>query len=104
MSRSICLMMALVWVAGCQTTSQGDLQARPLGGLMIVCEPGDAGVYIDDQYMGQVSALSRRPLRLPAGPHRIEIRRDGFFSHFAEITIDEGVRQKLAVKLRKEPY
>jgi hypothetical protein len=72
--------------------------------VQIRCEPGDALVYVDDQYQGSVKALAARPLMLPEGSHRIEIRRDGYFSHFAEVTNAKGVQQRLEVKLRKEPY
>jgi hypothetical protein len=41
---------------------------------------------------------------VPEGPHRVEIRRDGYFPHFVELTAAKGVRQRLEVKLRKEPY
>jgi hypothetical protein len=79
-------------------------QTRPVGGLEIVCEPEDALLYVDDKYLGTASGLKIRPLKLAAGPHRIELRREGYFTHFAEVTITTGVRQKLRVKLRKEPF
>jgi hypothetical protein len=77
---------------------------RPLGGLLLTCAPEDALVYIDDTYQGTAAAASKRPLALPAGTYRVEVRRDGYFSHFAEVVISKGVQQRLEVKLRKEPF
>lgn len=77
---------------------------RPAGGLVVICEPQDALIYVDEKYLGATSGLKARPLQLSAGVHRIELRRDGYFTHFAEVTIEPGVRQRLTVKLRKEPF
>ncbi len=104
MPRTMWILLALVCFSSCKTTNPGPPQARALGGLVLRCEPMDAKIFVDDQYLGQVSALTKQPLHLPAGLRRVEIRREGFFSHFTEVTIDKGVRQKLTVKLRKEPY
>jgi hypothetical protein len=90
-------------LCACPTPGPG-IPVRPLGGVQIRCEPTDALVYVDDQYRGSVAALGARPLMLPEGVHRIEIRRDGYFPHFAEVTTAKAVQQRLEVKLRKEPY
>ncbi len=104
MPRMMWILLALLCLSSCKTTNPVPSQPRSLGGLVIRCEPMDAKIFVNDQYLGQVSALTKQPLHLPAGLHRVEIRRDGFFSHYTEVTIDKGVRQKLTVKLRKEPY
>jgi len=80
------------------------VSVQELGGLQIACEPADALLYVDDRYMGSVASLAKRPLPLPVGPHRLELRSEGHFAHFAEITVAKGVRHRLEVKLRKEPY
>ena len=50
------------------------------------------------------AVLQKRPLALAAGTRRLEVRRDGYFAHYAEVTIAKGVRQRLEIKLRKEPF
>jgi len=80
------------------------VKVRPLAGLLLACEPQDSTVYVDDKYMGSVKGLNERPLMLTEGVHRVEVRRDGYFAHFAEVKIVKGVRQQLTVKLRKEPF
>ncbi len=90
-------------LAACPPPGPG-VPARPLVGVQLRCEPPDALIYVDDQYQGSAAALASRPLMLPEGMHRIEIRRDGYFPHFVELTASKGVQQRLDVKLRKEPY
>lgn len=92
----------LVAWAACHPPSQPTV--RPLAGLRILCEPADATLYVDDRYFGSTARLGRQPLMLPEGFHRLELRRDGYFAHFAEVTLVKGVRQQLEVKLRKEPF
>jgi PEGA domain len=82
----------------------GVKSAQALGGLLMACEPADALLYVDDKYMGTVAGLATKPLALPVGPHRLELRKEGYFAHFAEITVAKGLRHKLEVKLRKEPF
>jgi hypothetical protein len=75
-----------------------------LGGLAIRCDPPDAVLFVDDKYMGTVGSLKGRAVKLPEGVHRIEVRKEGYFSHFAEVKVAKGVRQQLEVALRKEPF
>jgi hypothetical protein len=96
------VVVAASALAGCPPP--GTPPARPLGGLAVACEPDDAQLFVDDRFVGSVASLRQRSLQLPEGLHRIELRRDGFFPHFAEVTTVKGVRQKLEVRLRKEPY
>lgn len=81
-----------------------DTLPRLVGGLQIECDPADALIYVDDKYLGSVKGLKQRPLKLTEGTHRIELRREGYFAHYAEVTVVKGVQQRLQVKLRKEPF
>lgn len=96
-------LLAPLALGACPTPGPGT-PGRPLVGVELRCEPDDALVYVDDQYRGSARVLASRPLMVPEGPHRVEIRRDGYFPHFVELTAAKGVRQRLEVKLRKEPY
>lgn len=81
-----------------------DASSQPAQGIAIVCDPADALLFVDDRYVGTVAGLRGRPLPLAEGSHRIEVRRDGYHAHYAEISIAKGVRQRLEVKLRKELF
>jgi hypothetical protein len=97
------LTLSLLVLVACPPANPG-VPPRPLAGLLIACEPADAVLLVDDRYLGSVTSLRTTPLMLPDGFHRLELRRDGYFSHFAEVTLVKGVRQQLEVKLRREPF
>ena len=98
------LTLTLTAIA-CGTKPGPDLKPRPqLGGLLIICEPVQAQIFVDDKYMGTTKGLDKGPLMLSPGMHRIEIRHEGYFAHFAEVELARGVKQILRVKLRKEPF
>ena len=97
------LPLLLAACPGCHTGGS-EMRPRPLGGLLIRCEPSDALVYVDDHLEGNASRLAEQALAVPEGVHRVEIRKDGFFPHFAEVTVVRGVRQQIEVTLRKEPF
>lgn len=92
----------LALLAGCPR--KPTLQVRALGGLLLACQPGDAEVYVDDRYLGTVSGLRGKPLALRAGRRRLQLSREGYFDHFAEVSVVKGVRQRLEIKLRRRPF
>ena len=102
--RRITILAAVVLLtAGCGPGAPPPISV-PTGGLSVRGQPADAMLFIDDRYVGTVGGLKGRPLPLPEGVHRIEVRRDGYFAHFAEVTVARGVQQRLEVTLRKEPF
>jgi len=97
------LWLGLALLGGCGPASP-PTEVRPVGGVGIVCEPTDALLFVDDRYVGTVAGLRGRPITLLEGPHRIELRRDGYFAHYADVTVVKGVRQRLQVVLRRELF
>lgn len=57
------------------------------GYLRLDVEPDTARVYVDGLYVGVVSDFRRAPRALDAGPHRVEIRADGFESQSVDVSI-----------------
>jgi len=41
--------------------------------------PGDASVFIDEEYVGPLGYVAAHGVRLPVGEHRVTVERDGFF-------------------------
>lgn len=81
------------------TGEQRELQIslKPkLGKLKISAHPADAQLYID----GVAKGSARQSLKLLARPHRIEIRKAGYTSHFAMLTPQPGVERTLRVTLK----
>lgn len=106
--KALPVLLGLAALAGCPSagTGPGESNAGPraLQGVVLDCEPDDALIFVDDRYMGSVKGLTARPLTLAAGVHRIELRREGYFSRYLDVTVERGVKQHLRVKLRKEPF
>lgn len=71
---------------------------------MIDCRPADAEILVNDQYVGLVADFAERPLDLPIGLVRLELRREGYFSSYQQIRVVEGLRQKLSVELTRRPF
>ena len=69
-----------------------------LGKLKISAHPADAQLYID----GVAKGSARQSLKLLARPHRIEIRKAGYTSHFATLTPQPGVERTLQVTLKTQ--
>jgi hypothetical protein len=101
-SSALLLQLLLLFAGGCGARSPGT--TRPLGGLLVVCEPAEAEIYVDDRFLGTVAAQRGRPLMLAPGPRRIELRHRGYFAHYAEVELVRGVRQRIEVRLRKRPF
>jgi hypothetical protein len=66
--------------------------------VVIRCEVEDATVWVDGHYIQEVGAM-RGGVRVKAGIHRLEVRHDEFFSHYAELELAPGERRVLDVNL-----
>jgi hypothetical protein len=80
-------------------SARNNGRAEEMGVLRLDVEPDSAQVFVDGYYAGLVSDFRRGGRALESGPHRIEIRADGFDAHTFDIRIprDEMVsyRQSL---------
>ncbi len=62
--------------------------------------PSDAAVYIDEEYVGPLSIVAMRGVRLPAGTHRITVEKSGYFPWDREVTAD---RDAIKLNVQLEP-
>lgn len=69
-----------------------------IGTVIFSIEPGDAEVLLDGVRASPVD----RTLRLPARPHRVEVRKAGYVAYEGRITPQPGLTQQLDVRLRTE--
>lgn len=69
------------------------------GTLAIRVQPADAIVLIDGERW-QSSGLDRLNVAVPEGPHRIEIRKEGFETYSSEITMGPGQTVPINVSLQ----
>lgn len=95
------LVFLLLMTAACQPQ-----RPRPpsKGELVLDCKPDSAQIFVDDRFLGTVSGLARKPLLLKTGRRRLELRADGYFASYHDLRVVAGVRQKLQVELRREPF
>jgi hypothetical protein len=64
--------------------------------------PGDASVFIDEEYIGPLGYVAAHGVRLPVGEHRITVRREGFFP-WDRLVVADRKPIALQVKLDKIP-
>ena len=74
--------------------------AAGFGTLAIRVQPTDAIVLIDGERWQTSSAEGRLVVDVPQGPHRIEIRKEGFDTYSTEITTSQGDTVPINVSLR----
>ena len=68
------------------------------GDVLLDIEPADASVYVDGEFYGKASQVTR--LELPAGRHRIEIVRPGYRTEETEVEVTvEAEAKRVVVKL-----
>src|SRR5262249_9135520 len=73
---------------GYYASSPSAPAAAPEGRLALFVTPGSAQVYVDGFYAGTVADFQDRGLWLESGPHRIELRGDGYQSDAFDVRID----------------
>jgi len=75
------------------------------GGLRLKVQPSDASVFVDGYYAGEVDEFDNIFQRLPIepGPHRIEVRADGYEPMVFEVRILPGRTLTYRGELRRLP-
>jgi hypothetical protein len=95
------LVPLLLALGGCAATAATAL--RPDAQLVIECPVADARVYIDEVLAGRAADLRGRAVQVPSGQRRVEVRADGYFTSYHEVTVAHGGRAAVAVELRHVP-
>jgi hypothetical protein len=88
MTRAGILFCLAALVAGCATTRAFSLQVQRHPKT-----PGNASVTIDEQYVGPLSYVAARGVRLKHGQHRITVEKDGYFPYDQLVEADRGTVQ-----------
>jgi hypothetical protein len=63
-----------LWLASCGPTAAVSMSVKRTPQT-----PPDASVTIDEEFVGLLSYVAARGVRLPAGEHHITVERDGYF-------------------------
>jgi hypothetical protein len=75
---------------------------QDFGAIAIRVQPRDAVVFIDGERWDAPPDNDRLVVQLPAGEHRVEIRKDGFGSYSSTIDVRRGDETPLNVSLTRE--
>ena len=76
--------------------------ASEFGAIAIRVQPRDAVVTIDGERWDAPPDNDRLVVQLPAGPHRVEIRKDGFETFSSTVDVRRGDETPLNVSLTRE--
>jgi hypothetical protein len=75
-------------------------ESRDFGTLNVRVQPADAVIVIDGERWDSPDSGSRLIVELSAGPHRLEVRKEGLKSYSATIEIRPGETQSVNVSLQ----
>jgi PEGA domain len=78
-------------------------RAEPSGALRLRVSPREAKVYVDGALAGIVDEFDglANHLRLPAGPHQIEFRADGYETVTLAVTVQDGKTRTERASLKR---
>lgn len=96
------------WCSACAAICCASLACGPLASprgvtaddaiVHITSNVRDADVYLDGRLLAPLSALDRG-LAVEPGSHRLELRRDEYFSSYLEFRVARGERKTLAMAM-----
>jgi len=69
--------------------------------ILVRAAQPDASIWVDGRFVAEVSQ-ARGGVAVAPGAHRLEVRRDGFHTFYAELKVGAGERRELAVELAEE--
>ena len=91
---------ALFGAAACAPTTAA---LRTDAQLAITCDVPDARIYVDEVFRGRAAELRGRALAVPSGARRVEVRADGWFTAYRDVTVPPKGRATVEVPLKRVP-
>jgi hypothetical protein len=89
---------ALLLLFACGSAPPAPPAPVARGVLVVRCSVPDALLVVDEQAVGELRHLAAG-VRLSAGTHRVELRRDGFHPRYAEVAVAAGGTRTLELTL-----
>lgn len=87
-----------VFAAACGGTQQAGHRSPNDAVMYVTSNIADAQVYVDGRFIGAVS-LVKAGIAVDPGKHRIELRRDDYFSRYADLDLQKSEKKKLDLDL-----
>lgn len=75
-----------------------DPRATPDAIVVVRSNVADAQLYVDGKFVASLDAL-RGGVAIEPGPHRLELRREDYFSSYVELTVARAERKQIAIDL-----
>lgn len=97
MSRAVVIALALV-LAACGPKPAPNSVTPNDAIIYLKSNVTDAQVYVDGRFVGPVGVL-RGGIALDPGKHRVELRKDDYFSRYAELDLHRAERKQLQLEL-----
>jgi PEGA domain len=83
-ARTIVVASVCLALAACTPPRPPTVSLRVTGNVP------DAGVTIDDQYLGAFAFVAKKGVALPPGQHRITVEKNGYFPWDKVVVANEG--------------
>lgn len=98
MSRAATALAVVLGVAGCGGRQQRTGVTGEDAIFYIRSNVGDANVFVDGRFIGPVTVL-RGGIAVDPGKHRLELRREDYFSRYVDLDLARAERRKLLITL-----
>ena len=89
-----------LFLFGCAASNQA---ARTDALLRVSSSVPSASVYVDERFAGRAADLSRSGLGVVHGTLRVEVRADGYYPAYREVTVPPGGQASVEVPLNAVP-
>ena len=99
-ARAAAVAALVLAVAGCAAAARA---VKPDAQLVVEAAVPDARVYVDDVFAGRAAELRGRAILVRSGTRRVEIRADGYFTAYRDVTLIHGARAAVTVALHAAP-
>lgn len=95
--RSLVLAAAL---AACGPPPAPSSEVTPNDAILYIkTNVADADLYVDGRLVGRIGMLGRGGVAVEAGTHRLELRRDDYFSTYLEVVLARAERRHVDMEL-----
>ena len=97
--KRVVLIVALTAAAGCAHTKQDPNRVTSSDAVVLIkSNVPDANLFVDGRFVGPVGVL-RGGVAMAAGKHRLEVRRDDYFSRYVELDLQRAEHKRIELQL-----
>jgi hypothetical protein len=98
--RAVAVVGIMLGIGSCASATRA---LKPDAQLVVVAAVPDARIYVDDIFAGRAAELHGHAILVHSGSRRVEVRADGYFTAYRDVTISPGARAAVTVALHAAP-